>query len=54
MPNSIYQIDEALAESIAGRDKQIDALTEQLKKLNAAVTAAYNLIPVHSDEGSES
>ena len=37
---------EALAESIAERDKQLAALTEQLQQLNAAITAAYDLIPL--------
>ena len=37
---------EALTESIADRDKQIASSTEQLEKLNAAITAAYDLIPL--------
>ena len=37
---------ETFAESIAERDKQIVALTEQLQQLNAAITAAYDLIPL--------
>ena len=37
---------ETFTESIAERDKQIVALTEQLEKLNAAVTAAFDLIPL--------
>ena len=44
---------ETFTESIADRDKQIAALTKQLEKLNAAVTAAYNLIPVPIDTDVE-
>ena len=36
---------ETFTESIAERDKQIAALTEQLQQLNAAITAAFDLIP---------
>ena len=41
---------ETFTESIAERDKQIAALTEQLQQLNAAITAAYDLIPLATEK----
>ena len=50
---SLIREKETFTESIADRDKQIAALTEQLEKLNSAIAAAYNLIPVPVDTEAE-
>ena len=44
---------ETFTESIAERDKQIVACTEQLQQLRAAITAAHDLIPVPVDTEAE-
>ena len=44
---------ETLTESIADRDENLAALTNQLEQLNAAITAAYDLIPLAPGKDTE-